>query len=145
MNDTEIIDQLCCLKEFCQAQIQPDANRMWVRDVEALTAAIEQLEQDQWIPIEQGMPTPEEEVFILCYRNGYRFATTAMYEDGTIQEGESRWNWNDIDFDYNEETDENLIPEGWWEYRHCNADDVYNNQVDCKVTHWKPMPKPADE
>lgn len=44
MNNTEIIDQLCCLKEFCQAQIQPDANRMWAQDVEALTAVIERLE-----------------------------------------------------------------------------------------------------
>ena len=44
MNNSEIIDQLRCLQEFCRAQIQPDANRMWARDLQALTAAIEWLE-----------------------------------------------------------------------------------------------------
>ena len=44
MEQTEIIEQLRYLRTFCQAQIHPDANRMWVRDVQALTAAIEKLE-----------------------------------------------------------------------------------------------------
>ena len=33
-----------------------------------------------------------------------------------------------------------IIPEGWWEYRHFNPDDVYNNKIDCPVVGWMPMP-----
>lgn len=48
-------------------------------------------------------------------------------------------------FDYDEENDQYLIPEGWWEYRHYNPDDVYNNAVDDVVTHWMPLPNPPKE
>lgn len=34
-----------------------------------------------------------------------------------------------------------LIPEGWWEYRHYNPDDVYNCCLDDIVIGWMPLPK----
>mgnify|MGYP000047769626 CR=1 FL=1 len=39
-----------------------------------------------------------------------------------------------------EERDDYRIPEGWWEYRHFNPDDVYNNKIDCPVVGWMPLP-----
>ena len=91
----------------------------------------------KWIPCSVRLPECEQEVWIQTKR-GIR--TTAMYEDGKMPEDESEWNWNDIDFDYDEKTDTYFIPEGWWEYRHFNPDDVYNCLVDEEVVAWMPLP-----
>lgn len=71
-----------------------------------------------------------------------RFACPAIYENGTILRGESCWNWTDIEQYglYSVADDDYKIPEGWWENRHFTPDDVYNNPVDCVVTHWMPLP-----
>lgn len=90
-----------------------------------------------WIPCSVRLPECEQEVWIQTNR-GKR--TTAMYEDGKMPEDESAWNWNEIDFDYDEKTDTYFIPEGWWEYRHFNPDDVYNCLVDEEVIAWMPLP-----
>ena len=100
----------------------------------------------EWISVKDRLPEPETEVFIRALRNGYEVLTTAMYEDGTISTDDSAWNWYDLDFDYDEERDIYLVPKGWWEYRHYNPDDVYNNAVDDEVTHWMPLPElPKEE
>lgn len=104
----------------------------------------------EWISVEDRFPDPETEVFILAVRNScdgckYNIVTTAMYEDGKMSTEDSIWNWYDLDFDYDEENDQYLIPEGWWEYRHYNPDDVYNNCVDDIVTHWMPLPEAPKE
>lgn len=41
---------------------------------------------------------------------------------------------------YDEERDDYKIPKGWWEYRHFNPDDVYNNKIDRPVVGWMPLP-----
>lgn len=79
------------------------------------------------------------------HKNGYNKITTALYENGKIATGNSCWQWYDLDFDYDEEQDDYLIPQGWWEYRHYNPDDVYNNCIDGEVTHWQPLPEPPKE
>ena len=99
----------------------------------------------EWISVKERLPEPETEVVILALRKNFKIMTTAMYEDGTVSTDDSIWNWYDIDFNYDEENDQYLIPEGWWEYRHYNPDDVYNNCVDDIVTHWMPLPKPPKE
>lgn len=90
-----------------------------------------------WIPVSERLPKAEEEVFILTAEGK---KTTAMYEDGTILTGESVWNWHDCDFEYDEIADDYIISEGWWEYRHFNPDEVYNNIVDEEVIAWQPLP-----
>lgn len=102
---------------------------------------------ERWIPVSERLPNPETEVMIVCNRNGRRFIATAIHEDGTLFEGDSDWCWNDIDEYgyYNEERDDYIIPEGWWESRCFTPDDVYNCPVDCEVTHWMPMPKMPQE
>lgn len=102
----------------------------------------------EWISVKDHKPKCEEEVFVRVkhksYPSGkpYYITTTAIYEDGTMSTQDSAWNWYDLDFDYDEENDQYLIPEGWWEYRHYNPDDVYNNMIDSEVTHWMPLPEP---
>lgn len=99
-------------------------------------------EKQRWIPVTERLPKPEIDVLIVCNRNGYRFVAPAIYEDGKMLTQDSVWNWNEIYTYglYSEEADDYYIPEGWWENRQFNPDDVYNNPVDCAVTHWMPLP-----
>jgi len=109
------------------------------------------LEQESgWIPCSKRLPAPETEVLITArrkYTNGeYReIITAALYEDGKMLESDSCWVWIDIEGEYDEENDCYIIPEGWWECRHFNADDVYNNIIDCEVIAWMPLPEPYME
>lgn len=95
-----------------------------------------------WISAKDNPPTAEVEV--LVYTKG-KIITTAIYEDGTIREENSEWHWNELEYwndtNYDEENDSYIIPEGWWECRHYNPDDVYNNPIDDEVLFWQPLPK----
>lgn len=104
-------------------------------------------EKQRWIPVTERMPKPETEVLAVCNRNGYIFVIPAIYEDGKLLTQESAWNWSDIYCYglYDEEVDDYYIPEGWWENWKFNPDDVYNNPVDCAVTHWMPLPGAPEE
>ena len=104
-------------------------------------------EKQWWIPVTDRLPKPEIDVLVVCNRNGYRFVTPAIYEDGKMLTQDSTWNWNEIYTYglYSEEADDYYIPEGWWENRQFNPDDVYNNPVDCAVTHWMPLPEAPEE
>lgn len=97
-----------------------------------------------WRDPETDPPEVETEVLVL-YRNdidGYGI-TTAHYEDGSVFLQDSVWNWEDLpDWGtYDEERDDYKIPKGWWEYRHFNPDEVYNNQIDRPVVGWMPLPE----
>ena len=104
-------------------------------------------DKQRWIPVTERLPKPEIDVLVVCNRNGYRFVTPAIYEDGKMLTQDSTWNWNEIYTYglYSEEADDYYIPEGWWENRQFNPDDVYNNPVDCAVTHWMPLPEAPEE
>lgn len=104
-------------------------------------------EKQQWIPVAERLPEPETDVLAVCNRNGCIFVIPAIYEDGKMLTRDSAWNWSDIYCYglYDEKADDYYIPEGWWENRKFNPDDVYNNPVDCAVTHWMPLPEPPKE
>lgn len=110
--------------------------------------AIQRLEQmPRWIPVTERLPEPETDVLAVCNRNGYIFVVPAIYEDGKMLTQDSEWNWCDIYTYglYSEEADDYYIPSGWWENRQFNHDDVYNNPVECTVTHWMPLPAATGE
>lgn len=116
--------------------------------IERLTAENATLrEKPWWIPVAERLPEPETDVLAVCNRNGYIFVIPAIYEDGKKLTRDSAWNWSDIYCYglYDEEADDFYIPEGWWENRQFNPDDVYNNPVDCTVTHWMPLPEEPEE
>lgn len=100
-----------------------------------------------WISVKDRLPEPETEVLAVCVRNGYRFICPAIYETGTTLTQDSIWNWYELYNygTYSEENDDYFVPEGWWEARQFTPDDVYNNPVDCAVTHWMPLPEPPEE
>lgn len=98
--------------------------------------------QPTWRNPETDPPKVETEVLILYRRDDYLGITTANYEDGNTFSEDSKFYWEDLpDYGtYDEERDDYRIPEGWWECRHFNPDEVYNNQIDCPVVGWMPLP-----
>lgn len=161
----------CCVEQIrcgdCRYVKDCDGDRMMMSQaadaIEDLTAQLDQankviqadsdyiyeLSKPKWIPVTEGMPKCEQEVLIstekkLVGRDAYidSIVTPAIYEDGTMLENDSIWRWEDIDWaGWDDEEDCGIIPEGWWENRHFNPDDVYNNPVDSKVVAWMPMPE----
>lgn len=107
----------------------------------------------RWRLCSEEMPKCEQEVLIctekkIVGKNSYidNIITPAIYEDGTLLEKDSSWRWEDIDYEgWDEEEDCGIIPEGWWENRHFNPDECYNNPVDRKVIAWMPLPTPYQE
>ena len=122
---------------------------------EAVRMAIEALHKTEWIPCSERLPECEQEVLICTIKRVYvskktgmewckePVITPAIYEDGSMLEVNSKWHWEDVDYaGWDEEEDCGIIPEGWWENRHFNPDEVYNNPVDQKVVAWMPLPEP---
>ena len=111
--------------------------------------------EQKWIPVSERLPECEQEVLICTMEKVYvskktgmewhkeSVITPAFYEDGSMLEVNSKWRWENIDYaGWDEEEDCGIIPEGWWENRHFNPDEVYNNPVDQKVVAWMPLPEP---
>ena len=108
------------------------------------TAPTVTLETDAqyWRNPETDPPKVETEVLVLVDCGKGYCITTAFYEDGTVSQYESLWQWEDV-YDYgvyDEEEDLYRLPKGWWEYRHFNLDEVYNNRIDRPVMGWMPLP-----
>jgi len=142
---SDLISRETLLKYAVRVELA-NGNKGWVIEkgyVEDLPA----VEPQEWIPVKDRLPDSEVEVEICALRKGSKskkyIITTAMYEDGTIRDNDSRWNWENIDWaGWDDEEDCGIIPEGWWEYRHYNPDDVYNNPIDDEVVAWRELPNP---
>lgn len=158
MTRQEIVQALrCCADHSCSDKCpafpagldcREEMHKEVLALLERLTAENAALrEKQRRIPVAERLPKPETDVLAVCNRNGYTFVIPAIYEDGKKLTRDSAWNWSDIYCYglYDEEADDYYIPEGWWENRKFNPDDVYNNPVDCEVTHWMPMPGAQEE
>lgn len=96
-----------------------------------------------WRNPETDPPKAEEEVLIMYQtESGKCGITTAHYEDGTLLSQDSIFYWDELAAwgELDEEHDDYIIPKGWWEYRHFNQDEVYNNRIDRPVVGWMPLP-----
>lgn len=149
MSDKRLIDRDELLKHEVMIITKGNATFHGVPSSLIETAPVIDLKnlQPVWRDPETDPPKVETEVLIL-YRNdidGYSI-TTAHYEDGSVFLQDSIWYWEDLpDWGtYDEERDDYKIPKGWWEYRHFNTDNVYNNKIDRPVVGWMPLP-PKEE
>lgn len=138
-------------REVLQEQIDRYGQEYDEKGIDALNTAIKVLEQTSWIPVSERLPLCEQEVLICTQSRTISgktksIITSAIYEDGNMRECYSRWHWEDIEYEsWDEEEDCGIIPEGWWEYRHYNPDEVYNNLVDDFILAWMPLPTPYKE
>ena len=100
--------------------------------------------QPVWRDPETDPPKVEEEVLIMYQtESGECGITTAHYEDGTLLSQDSIFYWDELAAwgELDEEHDDYIIPKGWWEYRHFNQYEVYDNRVDYPVIGWMPLPE----
>lgn len=118
-----------------------------IKDMKFTISALKHQLTNGWIPCKERLPANEERVLICADRkfqdgNTIQIIAVAMYEDGTMYTNESGFMWEDIDFEYDEEADDCIIPEGWWEQTmYCEE----FSKVDDFVTHWMPLPEPYNE
>lgn len=103
----------------------------------------------EWIPCSERLPKNEEEVEITYTRKNYKTGETmyltarAFYEDGTMNTEDSEYCWNDTDnWEYVEEKDAYIIPEGWFEYAPFTEE---FGVVDMTAIAWRPLPEPYKE
>lgn len=135
-----LIDADKLFQEVCSWS-EPVIYKDWVQSVIANAPTIfpESLKsQGRWIRVENRLPEPETRILALTEN---KHVIAAMYEDGTIWRDASRWNFYDLyGFEYDEEKDDYLVPEGWWEYSiYCREEGNY--PVEDKVTHWMSLPE----
>lgn len=99
--------------------------------------------QPVWRDPETDPPKVETEVLVLVDCGKGYCITTAFYEDGTVSQYESLWQWEDVDDYgiYDEEEDLYRLPKGWWEYRHFTPEDALECPIAKPVVGWMPLPE----
>lgn len=99
--------------------------------------------QPVWRDPETDPPKVETEVLVLVDCGKGYCITTAFYEDGTVSQYESLWQWEDVDGYgiYDEEEDLYRLRKGWWEYRHFTPEDALECPIDKPVVGWMPLPE----
>lgn len=107
-----------------------------------------------WISVEDSLPDNEIPVLIAIERHYEKWeektkryeehiahaVVKAFHTDGkhNTENSDFCWSGDDMSWDYVEEEDAYIIPEGWWEYPYY-ADEFA--AVSDFVTHWMPLPK----
>lgn len=121
--------------------------------IETLTTLREKRKKYKWHDLRKNpddLPDIEHEVevaYTTPYTNGSVKTTRAVYEDGSITQPESAFDWeeyvgNDGECDYNEEKDEYMIPVGWFE-SHWYGEDCHE-MYDTEIIAWREI-EPFEE
>ena len=102
--------------------------------------------QPHWVSVENELPYSGILVLACCEKRGidgyrYRYVCDAFHTDK--KSIPCSYN-DDIDEEYDEETDEYYFPVGWWEAVR-NWDDYSCVAINDVVTHWMPLPEPPQE
>lgn len=127
-----------------------NCNRDWMKRIDELPKVIlPDTTITGWIPCSERLPKNEQEVEITYVNKHWKtgeplyFTCRAFYTDGTMTTEDSNYVWNDIDnWEYTENFDAYIIPEGWWEGVSF-AEEFY--PVDKPVIAWMPLPEPYKE
>ena len=99
-----------------------------------------------WHRVEDGLPKSGTHVLVCCEVRGIcgyrgRYVCDAFHADA--KSIPCSYN-DDIDSEYDEETDEYYFPVGWWEVIK-NWDDYSCVAISDFVTHWMHLPEPPKE
>ena len=110
-------------------------------DIELLPAPdVEPVQQ--WIPVTERLPENGVHVLLCCEIHRCDGEITGKYVcDGYYAEANKLIARED---EYNKEDDEYYLCEGWYEVIK-NWDDYNSVTVEDFVTHWMPLPQPAEE
>ena len=111
---------------------------------------IQQLEaaQPKWISVDERLPENEKPVLIATKWSlmGMRgmAVSCGFHTDGKTFSGDSNYNWTDgnVDLIYDEDEDEYIVPECWWES--VRYSDEFS-AVDEPVLYWMPLPEAPKE
>ena len=100
----------------------------------------------RWVRCEEEHPKSGTHVLACCEVHGIggyrsRYVCDAFHTDAKSIPCQYS---DDIDSEYDEETDEYYFPEGWWEVIK-NWDDYSCVAINDFVTHWMPLPEPPQE
>lgn len=97
----------------------------------------------QWISVKDGLPKAEQEVLVACktITFGNRYQCKGFYIPHGMYREDSCYNWDfEACDEYDEELDDYLVNEGWYERIH-NWDDYGAVSISDIVTHWMPLPE----
>lgn len=124
-----------------------DATTCYVLDdvldyIDAAPTVTLETDAQYWRNPETDSPKVETEVLVLVDCGKGYCITTAFYEDGTVSQYESLWQWEDVDDYgiYDEEEDLYRLQKGWWEYRHFTPENALECPIDKPVVGWMPLP-----
>lgn len=112
------------------------------RELEKLVYYVPDEFYPEWRNPETDPPKVETEVLVLVDCGKGYCITTAFYEDGTVSQYGSLWQWEDVDDYgiYDEEEGLYRLAKGWWEYRHFTPEDALECPIDKPVVGWMPLP-----
>lgn len=114
--------------------------------IEAITVLQKKRKKYRWHDLRKSpndLPEIEHEVVVAYttpYTNGSAKTARAVYEDGSITQPESAFDWeeyvgNDGECDYSEEKDEYMIPTGWFE-SHWYGEDCHEMH-EAEIIAWR--------
>lgn len=139
---TELQKRMCtlCNQDYSDEPCDP-SDCVFVRAInEAPTLT------PQWISVKERLPEAEQEVCVACKTRtfGYRYQCQGFYVPRGVyrEDSEFAWDYEACD-EYDEERDDYLVNEGWYERIH-NWDEYGAVSISDIVTHWMPLPEPPE-